>query len=176
MGQDPSTIREDIEQTRERMGDTVDALAYKSDVKARAKDSVTGRVDAVKEKLVGAGDAIGEATPDAGDVKQATREAVGVAQSNPLGLAIGATAAGFIAGMLIPATSIENEKVGPMADQLKDRASEAAQTVVDHGSEAIKDATDAAFSAAGDAGREHAQAAKADLKQQAQETREQIAT
>ena len=54
MGQDPSTIREDIEQTRERMGDTVDALAYKSDVKARAKDSVTGQVDAVKEKIAGA--------------------------------------------------------------------------------------------------------------------------
>src|SRR4051812_19722945 len=102
MGQDPSTIREDIEQTRERMGDTVDALAYKSDVKARAKDSVTDRVDAVKEKIVGAAGAVDDATPSAGDVRQTTRHAVSVAQGNPLGLAIGAAAVGFLAGMLVP--------------------------------------------------------------------------
>ena len=32
MGQDPSQIRQDIEQTRERMGDTVEALGHKTDV------------------------------------------------------------------------------------------------------------------------------------------------
>ena len=35
MGQDPAAIRQEIEQTRERMGDTVDALGYKADVPAR---------------------------------------------------------------------------------------------------------------------------------------------
>ena len=47
MGQDPETIRADIEQTRAEMGDTVDALGYKADVKSRAKeriDRITGRV------------------------------------------------------------------------------------------------------------------------------------
>ena len=62
MGQDSSTIRKDIEETRERMGDTVDALAYKTDVGARTRDAVTGRVDAVKEKLGVAGDKLGDAT------------------------------------------------------------------------------------------------------------------
>jgi len=37
MGEDPRAIRSEIEDTRERMGDTVDALAYKADVKSRAK-------------------------------------------------------------------------------------------------------------------------------------------
>ncbi len=43
MGEDPAAIREEIEQTRERMGETVDALGYKADVPARAKDSISDR-------------------------------------------------------------------------------------------------------------------------------------
>lgn len=42
MAQEPATIREDIEQTRQRMDETIDALAYKADVKARLHDSVDG--------------------------------------------------------------------------------------------------------------------------------------
>ena len=37
MGEDPRAIRSEIEDTRERMGDTVDALAYKADVKSRPR-------------------------------------------------------------------------------------------------------------------------------------------
>ena len=78
MGQDPDIIRHEIEQTRDRMGDTVDALGYKADVPARTKDSITGRVDAVKSKLTGAGSQVAEATPDAGDLRHGARQAVGV--------------------------------------------------------------------------------------------------
>jgi hypothetical protein len=55
---DPQAIRRDIEETRERMGDTVDALAYKADVKTRAKESVSDKVDSVKEKITGAKDSV----------------------------------------------------------------------------------------------------------------------
>ena len=51
MGEDPDTIRDEIADTRERMGDTIDALGYKADVKSRAKDNVAGKVDSVKESL-----------------------------------------------------------------------------------------------------------------------------
>jgi hypothetical protein len=37
MGKDPSAIREEIELARRRMGDTVEAIAYKTDVSARAR-------------------------------------------------------------------------------------------------------------------------------------------
>ena len=37
------------------------------------------------------------------------------AQDNPLGLAVGAAAVGFLAGLLVPVTQVENEKIGPMA-------------------------------------------------------------
>jgi len=33
------------------MGDTIDALGYKADVKSRAKENVAGKVDSVKEHL-----------------------------------------------------------------------------------------------------------------------------
>ena len=40
MGKDSETIRREIEATREDMGDTVDALGSKADVKGRAKGAV----------------------------------------------------------------------------------------------------------------------------------------
>jgi phage tail protein X len=46
MGDDPRALRAEIEETRERTGDTVDALAYKADVKTRARESVSEQVDA----------------------------------------------------------------------------------------------------------------------------------
>src|ERR1044072_5826403 len=116
MGEDPEVIRRDIEETRERMGDTVDALGYKTDVKSRAKESVTGKVEGVKEKLVGARDTVADAAPSSTDGQQGAKRAVGIAQETPLGLAVGAVAVGFLAGMLIPSTRVENEKIGAMAD------------------------------------------------------------
>ena len=35
---DPDQLRQEIERTREQLGETVEALVYKTDVKARAKD------------------------------------------------------------------------------------------------------------------------------------------
>ena len=92
MGEDPRAIREEIEETRERMGDTVDALAYKADVKTRAKESVSEKVDNLKSKVTGAKDTVADATPSGGDVKHHAKRTVGIAQENPLGLAIGAAA------------------------------------------------------------------------------------
>src|SRR4051795_6890284 len=152
MGQDPSTIRQDIEQTRDRMGDTVDALAYKSDVKARTKDSVSGKVDAVKTKITGAADTVGEATPSGTDVKQGAQRAVGIAQENPLGLAIGAVAVGFLAGMLVPSTRVEDEKLGPVADDVKDRAKQTGQEALERGKQVAQDAAETAK----ESGQQHA--------------------
>ena len=41
MGEDPDRIRREIEATRNDLGETVDALTYKADVKSRAKESLT---------------------------------------------------------------------------------------------------------------------------------------
>jgi hypothetical protein len=118
------------------MGETIDAIGYKTDVKARAKDSVSEKT---------------------GAVKQGARQAVGTAQENPLGLAIGAVAVGFVAGILIPSTSVEDEKIGPMADQLKDKARETGQEALEHGKQVAQDVAESAQETAKESGQQHAQ-------------------
>ena len=135
MGQDPSEIRNDIEETRARMGDTAEALGHKADVPGRTKEAISGRVESVKSTISGS-------TPDKGEVKQGAKRAAGVAKENPLGLAIGATAVGFVAGLLIPSTRVEDEKIGPMADQVKDRAKETGQEALERGKHVAQEAAE----------------------------------
>jgi len=143
MGEDPYAIRADIERTRADMGDTVDALGYKADVKSRAKD----RISDTKDRLTGK---VSDVTPDGQQVKRAA----GVAQENPLGLAIGGIAVGFLAGILAPSSRVEDEKLGPMADQVKDQLKETGQEAMERG----KDVAQQAAETAKEAGREHAEA------------------
>jgi gas vesicle protein len=174
MGEDPRAIRTEIDETREQMGDTVEALAYKSDVKSRAKESVSDKMTNVKEKVVGAGDTIGERTPDTEQVKHGARQAVGVAQENPLGLAIGSLAVGFVAGMMIPSTRIEDQKLGPVADQVKDRAQETSQAALEHGKQVTQDVAQTAKETAKESGQEHAQQVKGEAQENVQQGRESM--
>lgn len=174
MGEDPRAIRTEIEETRERMGDTVDALAYKADVKTRAKESVSEKVESLKSKVTGAKDSVADATPSGGDVKHTARRTVGVAQENPLGLAIGAAAIGFVAGMLIPSTRVEDEKIGPVADQVKAKAAETGQQAIDRGKQVASDVASSAAETAKESGREHAQGVADDARQAAAETRDEV--
>jgi hypothetical protein len=159
MGQDPSQIRQDIEQTRERMGDTVEALGHKTDVTGRAKEAISDKVGTVRSKVAGA-------TPDSGEMKDGARQAAGMAQENPLGLGIAAVAAGFIAGLLVPSTKIENEKIGPVADQVKEKAKETGQEAI----EGAKEVAGQAAETAKEAGREKAGEVRDSAQQKASET------
>jgi hypothetical protein len=133
MGEEPGQIREEIEATRARMGDTVEALGYKADVPSRVSD----KVGSVRERISGA-------TPDGRQVKEGARQAVGVAQENPIGLAIGSVAVGFLAGMLVPSTRVEDEKIGPMADEMKERAKETGQEALERGKQVAQEAAETA--------------------------------
>lgn len=97
--QDPEQIQRDIEQTREELGDTVEALAEKADVKAQAKqklDSTKASVADKKEQLVGKAK---DASPDS--AATAATQVSGKARENPLLLAAGgAFAFGFLAGRI----------------------------------------------------------------------------
>jgi gas vesicle protein len=155
MGEDPDTIRDEIADTRERMGDTIDALGYKADVKSRAKDNVAGKVDSVKESLGLAGQKASDVTPDAEQVKGQARKAAGLAQENPLGLAVGAMAVGFLAGMLVPSSRVEDEKLGPMADKVKDQAKETGQEALDRGKQVAQSAAQSAADTVSEEGQKH---------------------
>ena len=183
MGEDPDRIRQEIEKTRADMSETVDALGYKADVKTRAKESlvekkesakesVVGATQTVKDKLVGAKESASDATPDADQVKHQARRAKGLAQENPLGLAIGSIAVGFVAGLLIPATRVEDEKLGQVSDEVVDRVKQTGEEALERGKEVAQEAAQSAKETAQQSGQEHAE----ELKSSAQEHAQQAAS
>jgi gas vesicle protein len=165
MGKEPGQIREEIEQTRTEMGDTVDALGYKADVKTRAKDNIADKRDRLKERITGA-------TPDTDEVKGGARRAVGVAQENPIGLALGSVAVGFVAGMLIPSTRVENEKIGPAADQVKEGLKETGQEALERGKEVAQEAADSAKETIQERGGEQAEQLRDSAQSKVDDARE----
>src|SRR3954465_15952325 len=99
MGQDPSQIRNDIEDTRARMGDTAEALGHKADVPGRAREAVADKVDKRKSKFTGAKESVAEGYYGRTDVKQGAQQAVGIAKENPVGLAMGSSTVGCLAAL-----------------------------------------------------------------------------
>jgi gas vesicle protein len=165
MGKEPSQIREEIEQTRTEMGDTVDALGYKADVKTRAKDNISDKRDRLKERIAGA-------TPDTGDVTEGAHKAAGVAQGNPIGLAIGSVAVGFVAGMLIPSTRVENRKIGETADQVKEGLKETGQEALERGKQVAQEAAESARETVQERGGEQAEELRESAKAKVEDSRE----
>jgi hypothetical protein len=179
MGQDPDAIRQDIEQSRTEMSETVEAVGYKADVPSRAKEAVSDKVENMKSKVSdtatrakeavvgtaskagdsvsGAASRVGDATPSGGEVKQKTRQVAGLAKENPLGLAIGAVAVGFLAGLAMPSTRVEDEKLGPVADQVKDRVKETGQEALDRGKQVAQEVASTAADTAKEKTQEHGQ-------------------
>jgi ElaB/YqjD/DUF883 family membrane-anchored ribosome-binding protein len=99
----PDEIRADIEQSREELGDTVEALAAKTDVKAQAqakvddvKDQARAKVQSVKEKVGSAKDGAGERTPES--AAQGFEQLRTKANEKPVH---SAAAAAFVAGLLV---------------------------------------------------------------------------
>ena len=163
MSQDPNEIREEIEETRARMGDRVEAMSYKADVPTRTKEYVAEKKDAVVSKVRGA-------TPDTGQMKDGVQRTAGIAKENPVGLAVGAAAVGFLAGLVLPSTRVEDERLGDVADQLKDQARETGQEALDRGKQVAQDAAQSATETAKESGRQQQDELTDSLRQRTQET------
>jgi ElaB/YqjD/DUF883 family membrane-anchored ribosome-binding protein len=155
MDRDPEEIKLDIEETRSRMGDTVEALSYKTDVRARTRDAVNDRVDAIKGKVsdavASAADkvrVVGDQLPSAAQAREGVRAAQGLAEENPLGLAIGAAAVGFLIGLCLPVSQVERDRVGPLGEQMAETAKSAATNAVEQGKAAVTQAISDAFTGA----------------------------
>jgi hypothetical protein len=172
MGEESSQIREEIEQTRSEMGTTVDALAHKADVKGRVKESISDKKERLQAQMTGATSRIGDATPEGGQVKEGAQHAVGVAQENPIGLALGGLAAGFLAGMMLPSTRVEDEKVGPLAEQVKEKAIETGQEAIERGKDVAGQVAGQAAETAKEAGQQQAQELKSSAQESAEEVKE----
>jgi hypothetical protein len=168
MGEDPSHIRAEIERTRERVGDEVDALSYKTDVGARVGDYVEDKKEAVKSKVVGAKDAVTGVVSDRRALKRGTAHVRDTSESNPLGLAVGGVAVGFVLGTLLPQTRVENERMGEMSDRLMDAAKGTASEAVDRGKQVAQEAAGAAVETAKESGREQGEDLASTVQERAQ--------
>jgi ElaB/YqjD/DUF883 family membrane-anchored ribosome-binding protein len=95
----PEQLEREIEQTREELGDTVEALALKADVKGQAERKLRDTKAKVSDK---ADDLLGKAksaTPD--DASAAAAAATSKARETPIPIAaVGAFVAGFVIGRL----------------------------------------------------------------------------
>ena len=141
MAQRSDELKHEIEQTREQMGETADALAYKADVPTRTKEWIGDKKDAVVSTVTGATHKVGDATPEGEQITYSTGRMKRLAERNPLGLAIGGAAVGFIAGVLVaPSTRMEDERIGSMADDVKSSATEAGREALDRGKHVVQEA------------------------------------
>jgi ElaB/YqjD/DUF883 family membrane-anchored ribosome-binding protein len=107
-------------------------------------DAIRDEVGQTRERMGDTIDALGHKADVKGRTKDSARRAAGVAQENPLGLAAGAVAVGFLAGMLVPSSRVEDEKLGPMADQVKQQAKETGQEALERGKQVAQSAADTA--------------------------------
>ena len=97
--EDPAQLRADIERTREDLGDTVAAIAEKTDVKARAKEKVAEVRQNVTQKRTEMAGRAREASPDGAN--SAADQVRQKAQENPVPFAaIGAFVGGFLLGRI----------------------------------------------------------------------------
>ena len=198
MVQDRQSLSQDIEATRGRIDDTIEALSYKADVKSRTRESIiyrkdklmgtvsgakdravqslVGTKDSAMESMSGAkqsvGSTVGGATPSTEDIKYGARRTAGLAQDNPWGFALGAVAVGFLAGTLMRSTKLEQEKVGPVADQIKDKVKETGQEAFERGKQVVESLPQAAEEAKQQATERVAETAKEQAQELATHTKE----
>ena len=154
MGKDASDIRAEIAETRARVGEEVDALSYKTDLPARVGDYVDDKKQAVKDKVTGAKDAVTGTASLAVPSGEKVGRVKDTAERNPLGLAVGAAALGFVAGLLIPSTRAEDERMGEMSDRVVDAAKETASDAVERGKQVAQEAAETAKQSGKEQGQE----------------------
>ena len=169
MGKDPSDIRAEIEETRGRVGDEVDALSYKTDVSARVGDYVDEKKQAVKDKVAGARDAVTGTASRTMPSGRTVGRVKDTAERNPVGLVVGSAAVGFVVGLVIPSTRVENERMGEMSDRVVETAKETAGDAVERGKQVAQEAAGAAVDTAKESGREQGEELTSALQDRTQE-------
>ena len=132
------------------IGETIKSKLPDGDaIKSKLPDA-----DAIKSKLPGgvadAAGRIGDATPSKDDIKRKAQDVAGSASEHPVAVVAGAAAAGLVAGLALPKTDLEREKLAPAAHNVRaevqgsvqeavEQAKSAAQDVASNVAEAVKE-------------------------------------
>jgi gas vesicle protein len=164
MGQGTGQIRQGIEETRARVGEEVEALSYKTDVGARLDDYVDDKKHAVASKVRGATESVGSAASTVVPSKARLRSMRKTAERNPLGLVVGGAAVGFLAGLLLPSTKVEDEHLGEMATEIRETAKETGHDAFERG----KDVAQSAIETVKEEGSQQTRELASELKERVQ--------
>lgn len=180
---DPDEIRRDIEQTRARLSNDVNALADEAkpgNVAKRQVDKVKGGARDLKDRIMGSDDdgpaAYGSSTGSTAqqfgaDARQAVQDAPGQlkrkTRGNPLAAGMIAFGVGALIGGLIPPSRQEQQaaanlaqKAQPAVDQAKQVAQDVAGNLKEPAQGAVQNVRDSATESAQnvrDTGQSHAQ-------------------
>jgi len=127
MAQTTSAVTRQLDDTRERIASTAKELRDTiSDRAHRTVDDVERTVSATMHE---------------------PRRAVAKLGENPLGMAIGAVALGFLAGTLAPSTRVEDRALGDAADDVKEGLQTAGHEMIDRSKELASETIDEVRSA-----------------------------
>ena len=206
-------LRRQIDESRENLGASVGALAYKADIKHRGQEVISDKKEAVMEKVEelkakvsgggdgngvgatvkdklpdgealkaklpdgealkaklpdgealkaklpdGVGDAAGrisDTAPSKDDVKQKAHAVAETARENPLAVVAGAAAAGLAAGLALPETDLEREKLGPAAQDARQQVETKVRDTVQQAKASAQDAAQTAAQAVKEKGQQH---------------------
>ena len=127
-------------------------------VRERVSGAASGLADRASDLTERAGDVAGRAQERAGELGTHAKERVQelgaqareqtqrvrsgferTLEGNPLAVAAGAAVLGLAVGLLLPSTRRENEVMGPVRDQLAERAGETVERVTDAATEAARE-------------------------------------
>jgi ElaB/YqjD/DUF883 family membrane-anchored ribosome-binding protein len=188
MTNSPDEIRRDIEGTRSRLSNDVNALTETvspSNVARRQADKVAGVATSVKDRVMGTADDLRSTGSDAASsVGQAPGAAADKARSatkgNPLAAGMIALAAGWLVGSMLPASEKEKqaasslkEHAQPLVDEAKSVAQDTAQELKQPAKQAAESVKETATQAKENVTQEGRSTAE-DLRSQAQTSAENV--
>jgi hypothetical protein len=88
-----------------------------------------------------------------------------------MGLAVAGAAVGFLVGIVNPSPRVEDERIGPLADEVKERAKETGEEAIERGKHIAQDAGQQALETARQTGKEEGQSLAESMRSQIGETR-----
>jgi ElaB/YqjD/DUF883 family membrane-anchored ribosome-binding protein len=188
MTNNPDQIRREIEDTRGRLSDDVNALTETvspSNVARRQADKVADAAASVKDRVMGTADDLRSSGSDAASSVghapgAAATKARRKTQGNPLAAGLIALGAGWLVGSLLPASEKEKQAAGslkdraqPLVDEAKTVAQDTAQELKEPAKQAAQTIKETAVDAKDTVVQEGRSTAE-DVKSQAQDSSDAV--
>lgn len=147
IGDSTTKVTSKLAESKDRLTDTTGKLADRvADTRDKLADTTSRLADRLNET--------------GSNVQEQTVTGIRIVRDNPLGLVLSGLAIGFLAGVMVPVTDVERERIAPLRDEILDRAQRAAGEVVQHGRSVFEETA----AAAGASASKHGQALAEDLQ------------